>query len=89
MGKNDEYQRGYDAGFQAGYVQGRLSKQSELQEEARRQKAAPLPHERPTSNGWVQVTPELAEDFALDADVSEAYVLRDMSGEIIGITQTR
>lgn len=83
----DDYERGYSAGYQAGYVQGRLSKQNEIVSSPA--KPTPTLEDRPTGNGWIQVTPELQVDFELPEDSQECYVLRDMSGDIIGISGVR
>ena len=81
----DDYERGYADGFGKGYIAGRLSKQDEIT----RDKPTPTLEDRPTGNGWVQVTPELQADFELPEDSQECYVLRDMSGDIIGISGVR
>lgn len=43
----------------------------------------PMPE--PKGNGWMTVTAELTAEFNLASNVTKAYVIRDMTGEIIDV----
>ena len=78
---SDDYSRGYNDGHQDGYAKGRAAGIASEQESKRKY---PDPTES-KNNGWVAVTDELREHFGIEPDATRVYVIRDMTGDIVGV----
>lgn len=75
---------GFEAGYTDGYVRGRLAGAQDARTE---QRETPEPEAR-KGNGWVRITDELREQFAdeIEPESTRAYIIRDLSGEILGVS---
>ena len=77
-----DYERGYNDGHQDGYAKGRAAG---IASEREVKKKYPDPGES-QSNGWVAVTEALTEAFPeIEDETTRVYVIRDMTGEIVGV----
>lgn len=79
--QHEEFEQGYQAGYANGYAQGRVAGR----EDARAENRSAPPYERLKGNGWVKVDDALREAYSLPSDASRAYVVRDMTGDIISV----
>ncbi len=78
---NEEFEQGYQAGYANGYAQGRVAGR----EDARAESHSAPPKAEVKGNGWVKVDDALREAYSLPSDAIRAYIVRDMSGDIISV----
>jgi hypothetical protein len=79
--EQEAYQRGYEMGFSEGYTKGRVAGAQDARAESR---SAP-PEDSRKGNGWVTASEGLRERFSAPEGATRAYILRDMTGEIVGV----